>query len=336
VVAFTIHDGDIEQVAIEPSVLPSGMPPVLATWDGVFRLFFNQDLNVSLLTNQVPLSPSLEDWAYISVDGSIVTKYGTEKSQLDLDVLKDGRILKDETGKLLVLTNHTDRYAHGVLGDDIEAGGFALIAPNPQLELITNVELPGSEVFEGIVPIWADLDGDAIREISLTKSDILQGARIIVYEEDGTILAEGPSVGTGYRWRHQLVAAPFGINGELELAVIRTPHIGGVVEFYRLVDGELIISAKLSGYSSHRIGSRNLDTGLAGDFDGDGRVELIVPDQTHQTLFAIRRNEIGAEAVWSLPLNAPYATNLAAVTLANGEIGLGVGTEGNLLRIWVP
>ena len=45
-----------------------------------------------------------------------------------------------------------------------------------------------------------------------------------------------------------------------------------MVEFFQLENNELRIVAQVPGYTSHIIGSRNLDMALAGDFDGDGVV----------------------------------------------------------------
>ena len=66
-----------------------------------------------------------------------------------------------------------------------------------------------------------------------------------------------------------------------------TPHIGGVVEFYHLEGNALLIYASISGFTSHTIGSRNLDRGAAGDFDGDGQVELLLPNQALTELGAL-------------------------------------------------
>ncbi|MDQ3999518.1 MAG: hypothetical protein M3283_00640 [Actinomycetota bacterium] len=68
------------------------------------------------------------------------------------------------------------------------------------------------------------------------------------------------------RWRHLLAAGPFDQGGEVELAEIRMHHAGGKIEFYRpdFETGELKIAASVSGYTTHRIYSRNLDMARAG------------------------------------------------------------------------
>jgi len=133
-----------------------------------------------------------------------------------------------------------------------------------------------------------------------------------------------------------LAVAPFVPGGELEIAAVRTPHIGGILEFYKLVGSTLEISASIPGFSTHSIGSRNLDTAVAGDFDGDGWIEILLPDQSHQNLLAVRRSNRGADIVWSLPLGSEYSSNIAAISNYDGLIGLGIGTVDRILRLWLP
>lgn len=130
--------------------------------------------------------------------------------------------------------------------------------------------------------------------------------------------------------------APFAPDGGLELAAVLTPHIGGVVEFHRLEDNMLEVVAQIPGYTSHVLGTRNLDMAAAGDFDGDGRIELLLPNQRRTELGAIRRTADGAIVAWTIPLDSVLSTNLAGVTLPNGRLSVGVGQEDGILRVWGP
>jgi len=76
--------------------------------------------------------------------------------------------------------------------------------------------------------------------------------------------------------------------------------------------------------------------GLAGDFDGDGAVEVLLPTQDRTQLGAVRHTSDGTQLVWLFPAPGVIGTNLAAVTHADGSISLGIGTEDARLRIWGP
>jgi hypothetical protein len=255
---------------------------------------------------------------------------------LDVRALPDARILRDENDRLLVLSDPTDRYAHGVLGDPIEAGGITLIETIPEPRIVNHITLPNKEVIEGIAPIWTDFTGDGQREIIVTVSDLELGTGIVVFAESGDKLAQGPKMGIPYRWRHQIAITNFDLAGQLELAVVRTPHIGGSVEFYQFNNGELSITAEYPGITSHTIGSRNLDLAAAGDFDGDGLSELLVLSPDLSEFVAVRRTKSGAEEVWRLPLDGFISSNLAGAPLSDGSIAIGAGRSDNVLRIWLP
>ena len=246
-------------------------------------------------------------------------------------------MLTDDANRLLVLTGPTSVYPHGVLGDDIEASGFVLVTVPPELTpgLTPEIEVKlTGEVIEGLSAIWTDLNGDGTREIVVTASNVDRGARLLVFDEAGNQIAAGPAVGSGFRWRHQIAAAPFGSGGEIEIVDVLTPHIGGVVEFFRLEGDELKLVAAVEEFRSHRIGSRNLDMALAGDFDGDGSVEVAVPTQDLTQLGFIRRTVDGAEVAWTLPIGGVVATNIAAATAEDGRLALGIARKDGVLRVW--
>jgi hypothetical protein len=134
--------------------------------------------------------------------------------------------LTDEQGRLLVLTSAADRYPHGVVGDGIEASGFALLDATLDESSMVTANVDANSVIEGISPIWADIDGDGDREIIVTVSNDQVGAGLVAYDETGAIVARGPVIGRGGRWRHQIAIAPFGPNGEIEIVDVLTPHIG--------------------------------------------------------------------------------------------------------------
>ena len=197
-----------------------------------------------------------------------------------------------------------------------------------------HIEVPDGAVVEGIAPILADLTGDGDPDVIVTESDPDGGARQVAYDLGGRRVAAGPPIGTGFRWRHGLAVAPFGPAGVPELAVVRTPHIGGVVEFYRHGSGSLRIAASISGYSSHVIGSRVLDGGLAADADGDGRLELLLPTDDRQWIAAVRRTADGATEAWRRSVGGVVGSNLAATALPDGGLAVGVARKDGTIRVW--
>ena len=335
--AFLVQNGQAVALEITPKSLPTGAPPVLAVAANEAYLLAGLSGGASELTHPAPLGESGR-LAFIETADSggdlVLWQNGSEAGRMAVDALPDARLLVDEKERILLLTKPSSRYPHGIAGDRLEATEITLLETRPSLKVVTRIAIPGQRVVEGISPIWADLNGDGRREIIVTISDSEQGAQVVVYSESGDQLAVGPAVGQGNRWRHQLAVAPFGVNGETELAEVLTPHIGGIAGFYRLEGGSLNLVAQQAGVTSHTIGSRNLDMGLAGDLDGDGQPELVVFDQSFMELTALRRTGDGVEIAWQTPVGGKAATNLASVNLGGGLI-LGVGRDDGVLRIWL-
>lgn len=302
--AFAVADGAVREIAVEPDTLPIGAPPLLHLHNGAAQIVVGTE-PASPYTHPVVL-PKSGALVTVEPDGTLAVQRDGQTARLAVDALPDARVLVDEHESLLLLSKPTDRYRHGVLGDAVEASGITLVttelvANELVLEIVRTIEIAEPDVIEGIAPIWVDWDGDGAREIIVTLTNAQVGAWIAIYDEMGTLLATGPSIGRGSRWRHQLAIAPFGVDGEMALVDVLTPHIGGVVEFYQWTGDTLEIVASHSGYTSHVIGSRNLDLGVAGDFDGDGQHELLLPNHGRIELGAVRQTADGTEVAWSLP-----------------------------------
>jgi hypothetical protein len=115
---------------------------------------------------------------------------------------------------------------------------------------------------------------------------------------------------------------------------VRTPHIGGIVEAYRLVEGRFELVASQPGYRSHQLGSSNLDMALLADLVGDGRLEIIVPRQDMSVIGVLARTADGFEEIDALPLDGGLVTNVAATPDAEGGLVLAAGTADGRLRIF--
>ena len=333
--AFQVRDGQETKTVISPEAFPSGAPPLLAVAGGEAFLVTVPSEKASPLTHPVPLGEPGR-LAFIESGGDLVLwEDGSETGRLAVDALPDARLLVDGLERVLLLTGRSTRYPHGIAGDPVEAAEITLVATRPTLKVVRRITIPGQGVVEGISPIWTDLNGDGWREIIVTVSVSEQGAQVVVYAESGERLAEGQAVGRGNRWRHQIAVAPFGPDGELELAEVLTPHIGGIAGFYRLEGGSLNLLVQQGGVTSHAIGSRNLDMGLAGDLDGDGQPELVVFNQRFTELTALRRTGEGIELAWRTPVGGKAVTNLAVAVDSDGGLILGVGRADGVLRLWL-
>ena len=271
----------------------------------------------------------------ISRNGRLTYSADGISRELDIAGLPDSRVLLDDKGRVLLYINPTGVYDHGVLGDRIEADGLAVVDPETG-ELLWSAEAKGELVFEGVAPLWVDFNRDGVREVLATASDRAVGARYILFNEGGGEAARSEAIGHGYRWRHAIAVGPFGPEGEWELVGVRTPHLRAVVEYFRWEGDQLVEVAELAGYSSHSLGSRNLDQSAAGDFDGDGGVELLVPTEDRSALAAITRGASGAAEEWRLELESNLASNLAFACHGGEELALAAGLQNGLIQFWIP
>lgn len=333
-------DGAARTLAYQPGWFAGGQPPLVGVSmiEGAYVL--RSDDSVSPLSH--PIAVNDYEVLYIDRDGDLVL--GREDgvvSRLPIDAQADARPVMNSVGQVAVYANATDqRYVHGILGDTLEAATLLILeVRNSQIRVLARVDLPGEDVYEGIAPFWADVDGDGVEDLVTTVANGSLGARLRAYLWDGGGIrqeVDGPPIGRGNRWRHQLSAAPFGPDRQIEIAATLTPHIGGALEFFRLSGGALERTATFPGLTTHALGSRNLDQTAAGDFDGDGRPEVLAMDRERRAVVAAARDESGAREVWRLDAGGEIVSNFAPVELLDGGLALAVGAVDGRLRVWLP
>ena len=328
---------DVGLGAVPAWVLPdpsaNGMAWLVALRDGVVvRVRAESDRAARMEPGVVArLRPGEPPLIAVSGDGEVEVGSALAEARRFEDPIPDARVVSVGPDVRAVLSGPTDRYPHGVLGDGLEASSVSARLNGDEARLI---DVGASAVIEGLSPIIADLDGDQIPELLVTVSDMDQGAMLAAYDLDGDLLATSEPIGQGFRWLHQIGVGATGPNSEVEIIVVRTPHIGGVVEAYRLDGGRLERVASQSGFSSHQLGSPNLDMALLADMDADGRLDIIVPTQDMTTLALLARRGDGFVLLDELALDGHLATNVAAAVDADGWLVLAAGTDDGRLRIF--
>ena len=190
-----------------------------------------------------------------------------------------------------MLSCETDRYAHGVLGDSIEAGCLVV---EDELGNVHVLSLPTHQVFEDLIPRIADINDDTRNDVVLVRSDSSEGAALSVYtlaETAGELAIEElvatPPIGRANRWLAPVGIADFNNDGALDIAYVQTPHIGGILKVWSMVDNEFQQIAQARGFSNHGIGSTRVSTAKIADFNNDGVVDIALPDQSRQNTVTV-------------------------------------------------
>lgn len=333
-------DGAARTLAYQPGWFKGAQPPIVGVSmvEGTYVL--RSDESVSPLSHPIPVNDF--EVLYINRQGALVL--GREEgalASLPIDAQPDARPVMNRLGQVALYANASDqRYTHGIMGDALEAATLLVLeVRDSRIRLLARVDLPGEDVYEGIAPFWADVDGDGVEDLVTTVANSTLGARLRAYIWDGGAIRQefdGAPIGQGMRWRHQLSAAPFGPAGEIEIAATRTPHIAGALEFYRLGGDALEVTATFPGVTTHALGSRNLDQTAAGDFNGDGRPEVLVMDAERRAVVAVQRDESGAREIWRLDAGGEITSNFAPVELLEDRLALAAGTADGRLRVWLP
>jgi hypothetical protein len=316
----TIGDGRRAVVA----VAPDGR---LLVWsEGVLRTF-DVGSALSRLTFPVPVNLDTKAWddlLAVAADGAVVMIGGLPSvprvvARVDAQALPDARItlgsLDGSAGlQALVLSDPTDRYPRGALGDKLEASAVTVITVSPNsLVYRGRYVARAPAVIEDLIPIVAPLGEGRRPAVVVVKSVARLGSSIMALGwRDGGLekLAEGPAFGQSNRWVHVIGAADLSGDSIPELIAVNTPDLAGVLVAYERRGTLLVPTAKALGYSSHALGSRNQDQAVIADMSGNGRLEVIVPRQSRDVLAALEVSNGRWEERWALQLSGPVQSNL--------------------------
>jgi hypothetical protein len=208
----------------------------------------------------------------------------------------------------------TDRYPHGALGDGIE-GGALVVEDLYGRDYV--VRLGPTEVFEDLTPRVVDIDGDGSNEVITIRSSVRAGAAVAVYGISGSRLIELAAtepIGRPNRWLNIAGVADFTGNGQLDIAIVKTPHIGGRLEILAWSRNELKVVNSAEGFSNHVFGS--LDQGLSAvaSVDGDRIPDLVLPSAARDEMRMVTAAGGRIRDIVTLPLPAPVVTTIGVVS----------------------
>lgn len=325
VTEITVDGSGVSTVTLDPRE-PDSPPSVLFGSNG-YRLI-RSPVGASPFTAPALVGDSLIS---VTIDGEVTVSTVGETVTVTVAGLGDSRLVVDERNLIAVLSDPTGDYPHGVVGDRVESATVTIFDA-VSAEIVGVARAPEGTVFETVAPMWADVDGDGDSELLVTASDSLEGARLLVFDERGEPVAASPPIGRGQRWRNQLGVAPMG--GGPAIVDVQTPHIGGIVQWFRLEGATLAPVAAAEQYSSHRIGRRNLDQGLIVDGDGDGTLDVVVPSQDQRSLAVLSLKNGEATESRRVGLDSRLSSNLSAFAIEGGGASLAVGLEGGTVLIW--
>ncbi len=248
---------------------------------------------------------AISDEGYITVvKGRTQTR--TEKT---VQLLPDTRITMsdmdgDGTLEILAFSRPTDRVSPGRLGDDLEAQGIAVFNwDGRSLRLQSDFELPDGQVFEMLTPIIAETGGDDDPILMLTVTEEKKGTQIRSYSYNRGRLREKREgvLSDEEQWIHILGSSRLGNSERVYLlTALLSDDVEGDMELYRLDLAQTRITLS-SSVSTHRSGSRLLETALIGDMDRDGEMEMLAPgrDRSSLVVFSLDRNRLNGKEIFN-------------------------------------
>jgi len=208
----------------------------------------------------------------------------------------------------------SSHYAHAALGSTVHARSLhALVTQQGGAQRLLDVELPAGHVIEDRVPRLADLEGDGGDQLIVVESDPQRGSALVVYglrlgaaarQPVLAPLARSPYIGTPNRWLNPVGVADFDGDGRPDIAVVTTPHIGGVLTLYRYRPPRLEVIATEPGFSNHRNGSVEQQLSAVVHMPGQ-RPAVIIPGTDLRTLHAVRLDASGRWKKQTDPLTLP-------------------------------
>lgn len=196
-----------------------------------------------------------------------------------------------------------ERYGHFALGRPHE---YARVVAKTDAGREIAFELPDSEVFEDLLPRVVRLTAGMPTELLVIISARDSGSRLALVGLKGErlgLMAQSAPIGIPQRWLNPVAVADLDGDGVAELAVVTTPHIGGVLRVYRRNGDRLVEIDSLAGFSNHVYGSAELALSRAARIAG--RMQLLVPDVRRESVRAMALSGSRLVETARCPLAAP-------------------------------
>ncbi len=239
---------------------------------------------------------------------------GSAAAAAQADMLPDGeetRGMSDIAQAFLI--EPTQRYRHGILGDDVEAGGLRVITTGGDT---LDYRLKSDSVFEDRRARLVDLDSDGRDEIVVVRSYLNAGAAVALFGVSGDSIVrvdEAPAIGRPNRWLNPAGVADFDGDNLIEIAYVETPHIGGTLKLLEFDQGRLRLEHEEFGFSNHAIATREQDLAAVVDWNSDGVMDLVLPDARRTSLKVVTFSDGTFGEIASINLSGPLTMGVFAL-----------------------
>jgi hypothetical protein len=246
----------------------------------------------------------------------------------------------DEGWLLAVLTDPTQRYRPGALGDEVEPSSLVLLSL-PALAEAARWTVEAPAVIEARRPTaWQEGGRGGLH---VTVSEERHGARLITLAWAGERLVEvahGPTLGRTGRWLHLLAAVGARVYAQHQ------PHQAGPLARYEPLAAQSpsgtaavgeALPATTAGLevASHVEGERNLDRWAFVGEVAPGVDLLALPRSDGRAIAWLRCDALACLLAHETSLSSPLATNLVAVGPPGEALGLlAAGEDGTVW--WLP
>ena len=118
----------------------------------IFLLIASTGCTSNLQSDIIEEAKTAEGYS-ITNNGDLYISINDQTTVLEINALPDGHILEDNNGRLLVLSNPSNKYTHGILGDKLEPTSVTLISLTDEPSVISSFSVPDDWVIESIRPI---------------------------------------------------------------------------------------------------------------------------------------------------------------------------------------